>query len=33
MSVISRDDFIESIADGLQYISFYHPRDFVQAMT
>ena len=33
MSVISRDDFIESIADALQYISFYHPRDFVQAMT
>ncbi|SVB48174.1 uncharacterized protein METZ01_LOCUS201028, partial [marine metagenome] len=33
MNVISRDDFIESIADGLQYISFYHPRDFVQAMT
>ena len=33
MNVISRGDFIESIADGLQYISFYHPRDFVQAMT
>ena len=33
MSVINGDDFIESIADGLQYISFYHPRDFVLAMT
>ena len=33
MSVISREDFVGSIADGLQYISFYHPPDFIRAMT
>ena len=32
MSVISREDFVGSIADGLQYISFYHPPDFIRAM-
>jgi fumarate hydratase class I len=32
MSVIRQDDFIDSIADALQYISYYHPVDFIQAM-
>lgn len=32
MSVIREEDLIESIAEGLQYISYYHPQDFVQAM-
>jgi fumarate hydratase, class I len=32
MTTISSQDFIESIADSLQYISYTHPRDFVQAM-
>jgi fumarate hydratase class I len=32
MSVISKQDLIDSIADGLQYISFYHPVDFIRAM-
>ena len=31
--VIKQADFIESIADSLQYISYYHPKDFVDAMT
>ncbi|MCL2914008.1 fumarate hydratase [Shewanella corallii] len=31
--VIKQADFIESIADALQYISYYHPKDFVDAMT
>ncbi|MFM5843736.1 fumarate hydratase [Aeromonas sanarellii] len=31
MSIIRKQDFIDSIADALQYISFYHPLDFVQA--
>ncbi|WP_421272138.1 fumarate hydratase [Aeromonas taiwanensis] len=31
MSIIKKQDFIDSIADALQYISFYHPLDFVQA--
>ena len=29
MSIIRKQDFIDSIADALQYISFYHPLDFV----
>ncbi|WP_251359675.1 fumarate hydratase [Kangiella sp. TOML190] len=33
MSVIKAEDFIESVADAFQYISYYHPKDFVQAMT
>ncbi|AWB67669.1 fumarate hydratase [Saccharobesus litoralis] len=32
MSVIRQQDFIESIADALQFISYYHPLDFVQAI-
>ncbi len=32
MSTITKDDFIESIADSLQFISYYHPVDFVKAM-
>ncbi|RUO29038.1 fumarate hydratase [Aliidiomarina sedimenti] len=30
--VIKQQDFIESIADALQFISYYHPLDFVQAL-
>ena len=32
MTTIHKDDFIQSIADSLQYISFYHSKDFVDAM-
>ncbi|HLP97304.1 MAG TPA: fumarate hydratase [Sideroxyarcus sp.] len=32
MSIIRQQDFITSIADALQFISYYHPQDFVQAM-
>ncbi|WP_319784092.1 fumarate hydratase [Oceanisphaera sp. IT1-181] len=32
MSIIKKQDFIESVADALQYISYYHPLDFVQAL-
>ena len=31
-TVIRQDDLIESVADSLQYISYYHPVDFIQAM-
>lgn len=31
MTTIRQDDFIQSIADALQYISYYHPKDFVDA--
>ncbi|WP_068545113.1 fumarate hydratase [Thalassotalea crassostreae] len=32
MTVIKQQDFIDSIEDALQYISFYHPIDFIQAL-
>lgn len=32
MTVIKQQDFIDSIEDSLQYISFYHPLDFIQAL-
>ncbi|NVK21115.1 MAG: fumarate hydratase [Kangiellaceae bacterium] len=33
MAIIKAEDFIASVADAFQYISYYHPKDFVQAMT
>jgi fumarate hydratase class I len=33
MSPIRQEDFIQSIADAFQFISIYHPLDFVQAMS
>ena len=33
MSVIKQDDLIHSVADALQYISYYHPVDFIQSLT
>ncbi len=33
MSLIKAEDFIRSIADALQYISYYHSPDFIRAMT
>lgn len=32
-TLIKQADFIQSIADSLQFISYYHPQDFVQAMS
>jgi len=32
MTVIKQHDFVQSIADGFQFISMYHPVDFIQAM-
>lgn len=32
MNVIKQEDFIQSIADALQYISYYHPQDYIQAL-
>ncbi|MDP1771136.1 MAG: fumarate hydratase, partial [Methylobacter sp.] len=32
MSIIRQDDLIQSIADALQYISYYHPLDFIKVM-
>jgi len=30
MTTIRQDDFVQSIADALQYISYYHPVDYIQ---
>src|SRR6202048_1857763 len=32
MTVIKQEDLIQSIADSLQYISYYHPLDYIQAL-
>ncbi|MGB7373565.1 fumarate hydratase [Pontixanthobacter sp.] len=32
MVVIAEDDLIESVADALQYISYYHPMDYIRAL-
>ncbi|MFK8021209.1 MAG: fumarate hydratase [Pseudomonadales bacterium] len=32
MPVICQDDLIDSVADALQFISYYHPKDFIQAV-
>lgn len=32
MTIIRETDFIQSIADALQFISYYHPRDYIQAL-
>ncbi|MFU7548474.1 hypothetical protein, partial [Pseudomonas paraeruginosa] len=29
MAVIKQDDLIKSVADALQFISYYHPVDFI----
>ncbi len=32
MTSIPQEDFIQSIADALQYISYYHPKDYIDAL-
>ncbi|MGB5438057.1 MAG: fumarate hydratase, partial [Gammaproteobacteria bacterium] len=32
MSIINKQDFVTSIRDALQYISYYHPPDFIHAL-
>jgi fumarate hydratase class I len=32
VTLVRQDDLIESIADALQYISYYHPKDFIDAV-
>src|SRR6266704_2982355 len=32
MTAIKQQDLIQSIADALQYISYYHPLDYIQAL-
>jgi fumarate hydratase, class I len=30
MTPIKQEDLVQSVADALQYISYYHPRDYIQ---
>ena len=32
MTVIRQQDFIDSIAEALQFISYYHPTDYIQSL-
>ncbi len=32
MTKISQDDFVESIANGFQFISYYHPKDYIDSL-
>lgn len=32
MAVIKAEDLVNSVAEALQYISYYHPKDFIDAM-
>ena len=32
MTSIKQEDLIQSIADGLQYISYYHPVDYIKSL-
>ena len=31
-TLIKTADFIESVCDAIQFISYYHPKDFLKAM-
>ncbi len=33
MSAIRQEDFIQSVADAFQYISYYHPADYIKALS
>ena len=32
MTIIRQEDFIASVAAALQYISYYHPKDFIDSL-
>src|SRR5687767_5827622 len=32
MSTIKRTDLVQSVADALQFISYYHPADYIRAL-
>jgi fumarate hydratase class I len=31
-TIIKQEDFIASVADAFQYISYYHPVDYIKAL-
>ena len=32
MATIKRADLVQSVADALQFISYYHPADYIRAL-
>src|SRR5205085_12160975 len=32
MNTIKREDLVQSVADALQFISYYHPVDYIRAL-
>ena len=32
MTTIKQQDLIQSVADALQYISYYHPVDYIESL-
>src|SRR5689334_24446025 len=32
MTVVKQEDLIQSVADALQYISYYHPLDYITSL-
>src|SRR4030095_11484341 len=32
MTTVRQSDFIDSVSDALQYISYYHPQDYIEAL-
>src|SRR5262245_17081863 len=32
MATIRQEDFITSVADALQFMSYYHPQDYIEAL-
>src|SRR6266571_5127099 len=32
MTIIQQEDLIQSVADALQFISYYHPVDFIRSL-
>ena len=32
MTTIKRADLVQSVADALQFISYYHPADYIRAL-
>src|SRR6478609_4921195 len=32
MTTLKREDLVQSVADALQFISYYHPLDYIRAL-
>lgn len=32
-TIIKEEDFVQSVTDGLQFISYYHPVDYIRHLT